>query len=102
MMSLTPDQVKVRAEAWREAVGQGEVVQSESTIGGGSLPEESIPTFVLSLKIKSPDTFLAKLRAANPPVVARTEKDRVLLDPRTVFDDDVLLQILVKVLHEYR
>lgn len=102
MMSLTPDQVRARAEAWREAVGQGEVMKSESTVGGGSLPEESIPTHVLSLKIKSPNTFLAKLRAADPPVVARTEKDRVLLDPRTVVNDDLLLQILAKVLHEYR
>lgn len=102
MMSLMPDQVKVRAEAWREAVGQGEVVKSESTVGGGSLPEESMPTFVLSLHVRSPDKLLAELRAANPPVVARTENDRVLLDPRTVLDDEGLLHILKKVLHDRR
>ena len=86
MMSLTPEQVKVRAEAWRDALEQGEVVESESTVGGGSLPEESMPTFVLSLGVKSPDKFLRKLRDATPPVIARTENDRVLLDPRTVFE----------------
>ena len=95
-------QVKVRAEAWREAVRQGEVVKSESTVGGGSLPEESMPTHVLSLRVKSPDIFLKKLREANPPVIARTEKDRVMLDPRTVLEDDILVQVLNKVLHDYR
>jgi L-seryl-tRNA(Ser) seleniumtransferase len=102
MMSLTVEQVKVRAEAWRIELGQGEVVESESTVGGGSLPEESMPTFVLSLQAKSPDTFLAKLRAANPPVIARTENDEVLLDPRTVLDDESLLEVLKEVLLAYR
>jgi L-seryl-tRNA(Ser) seleniumtransferase len=87
MMSLTPEQVKVRAEAWREALGQGEVVKSESTVGGGSLPEESMTTFVLSLGVKSPDKFLRKLREANPPVIARVESDRIFLDPRTVTEE---------------
>ena len=101
MMSLTPEQVKVRAEAWRETLGQGEVVKSESTVGGGSLPEESMSTFVLALSVKSPDKFLKKLREANPPVIARTENDKVLLDPRTVLDDDLLLQVLKEVLNDY-
>jgi len=102
MMSLTLEQVKVRAEAWRDALGQGEVVKSESTVGGGSLPEESIPTFVLALDVKSPDQFLKKLREANPPVIARTENDKVLLDPRTVFfeQDQSLASTLKSLLTE--
>lgn len=99
MMSLTPEQVRVRAEAWRNALGMGEVVKSESTVGGGSLPEESIFTFVLALNIKSPDRFLKRLREANPPVIARTENDRVLIDPRTVLDDESLLISLRAVLN---
>lgn len=101
MMSMTLEQVKVRAEAWREALGEGEVVKSESTVGGGSLPEESIPTFVLSLNVKSPDKFLKKLREGNPPVIARTENDKVLLDPRTVLpgQDEKLLAVLQKTTH---
>jgi L-seryl-tRNA(Ser) seleniumtransferase len=96
MMSLTPQQVKVRAEAWREALGQGEVVESESTVGGGSLPEESLSTFVLSLSVKSAQGFLKKLRESRPPVIARTENDHILLDPRTVFEeqDETLIHIL--------
>ncbi|HEU0291112.1 MAG TPA: L-seryl-tRNA(Sec) selenium transferase [Anaerolineales bacterium] len=102
MMSMTLEQVQGRAEAWREALGQGEVIQSESTVGGGSLPEESIPSYILALDVKSPDKFLRKLREANPPVIARTVNDRVLLDPRTVLDDPLLLQVLRKTLDDYR
>ena len=102
MMALTLEQVRGRADAWREALRQGEVVKSESTVGGGSLPEESIPTCVLALTVKSPDKFLAKLREANPPVIARTENDKVLVDPRTVLDDTLLLQVLRKTLDDYR
>ena len=100
MMSMTLEQVQGRAEAWRAALGQGEVVQSESTVGGGSLPEESIPSCVLALDVKSPDKFLKKLREANPPVIARTENNRVLLDPRTVLKDELLLQVLRQVLDD--
>jgi L-seryl-tRNA(Ser) seleniumtransferase len=100
MMSLTLEQVKVRAEAWRDTLGQGDVIKSESAVGGGSLPEESTPTFVLALDVKSPDKFLKKLREANPPVIARTENDRVLFDPRTVLDEVALLATLTKLLLE--
>src|SRR6266511_2044147 len=62
MMSLTPKQVKGRAEAWRLELRQGQVVEGESTVGGGSLPGESMPTYLLSLTVKSPDKFLKKLR----------------------------------------
>lgn len=96
MMSLTPEQGKVRAEAWRAALGHGEVIGSESTVGGGSLPGESTATFVLALQVKSPDKFLKRLREAVPPIIARTENDRVLFDPRTVLDDALFLSILEK------
>ena len=84
MMSLTLKQVKGRAEAWMNELGQGNVVEGESTVGGGSLPGESLKTWLLSLEVKSPDKFLKKLRQQHPPIIARTENDKVLLDPRTV------------------
>jgi L-seryl-tRNA(Ser) seleniumtransferase len=37
--------------------------------------------------VKSPDKFLKKLRKQNPPVIARTENDKVLFDPRTVLPE---------------
>jgi L-seryl-tRNA(Ser) seleniumtransferase len=87
MLSLTVKQVRGRADAWVHEVGRGNVIEAESTVGGGSLPGESIPTFLLALEIRSPDKFLRRLRMQNPPIIARTENDRVLLDPRTVLPD---------------
>jgi L-seryl-tRNA(Ser) seleniumtransferase len=87
MMSLTPQQVKGRVEAWVSELGQGEVMEGESTVGGGSLPGESFPTFLLSLSVVSPDKFLKRLRVQNPPIIARTTNDKVLLDPRTVLPE---------------
>ena len=102
MMSSPLEQIKARAGAWCEALGQGHVIQSESTVGGGSLPEECIPTYVLALDVRSPDKFLKRLREANPPIIARTEKGQVLLDPRTVLDDELLLSTLKQVVDAYR
>ena len=87
MMSLTLKQVKGRAEAWKNELGQGNVVEGESTVGGGSLPGESFKTWLLSLEVKSPDKFLKKLRQQHPPIIARTENDKVLLDSRTVLPE---------------
>jgi L-seryl-tRNA(Ser) seleniumtransferase len=102
MISAAPGQVKKRAKAWAAELGQGEVAASRSTVGGGSLPGESLPTFVLSLAVKSPAKFLDGLRLQSPPVIARTENDRILLDPRTVLpeQDGALLVNLMNALRK--
>ena len=46
MISTSPDAIRARAEAWAAVVG-GEVIASESTVGGGSLPGETLPTWAL-------------------------------------------------------
>jgi len=84
MISRPLDEIKARAERWREVLGRGEVIAGVSTVGGGSLPGETQPTFVLSLDVKQPNQFLGWLRKASPPVIARVENDCVVLDPRTV------------------
>jgi L-seryl-tRNA(Ser) seleniumtransferase len=102
MMSMTPKQAKGRAEAWAVELGQGIVVEGESTVGGGSLPDESIPTFLLSLEVKSVERFMRSLRRSDPPVIARTADDKILFDPRTVLpeQDEVFLSVLKKVLND--
>ncbi len=87
MMSLTMEQVRGRAEAWRVELGEGVVVVGESTVGGGSLPGESIPTYLLELSVRSAEKFLRALRKNNPPIIARTENEKILLDPRTVLPE---------------
>lgn len=93
MMSITLKQIRERAEAWASELGDGMIVVGESTVGGGSLPGESMPTALLSLDVDSVDGFLRSLRRNDPPIIARTENDRILLDPRTVPPDqeDVML-----------
>lgn len=87
MMSLTPKQVKGRAEAWAADLGQGTVVEGESTVGGGALPDESMPTFLLSLEVESVERFMKTLRKSTPPIIARTVDDKILFDPRTVLPE---------------
>jgi L-seryl-tRNA(Ser) seleniumtransferase len=87
MISMPLDEVKARVEAWAHELGAGSVSASEATVGGGSLPGESLPSYVLSLSVKSPDKFLKRLREQNPPIIARTENDKILLDPRTVLPE---------------
>jgi L-seryl-tRNA(Ser) seleniumtransferase len=102
MIARSLKDVKASAASWRRQLGTGQVIRSESTVGGGSLPGESIPTYVLALTVKSPDRFSARLRSQSPPVIARTENDMVLLDPRTVLisQEKVLLSILKSLLVE--
>ena len=80
------------------------MISGWSTIGGGSLPGESLPTFLLALDVKSPDRFLETLRRQSPPIIARTESDRILLDPRTVMpeEEEVLLAGLLNALREQK
>jgi len=88
MIATPPEQIKCRAKNWANEIGNGEVIQGFSTIGGGSLPGESLPTWLLALDVGKVDKFLAKLRSMNPPIIARTENDRILLDPRTVLPEN--------------
>lgn len=71
------------ARDWAQAVG-GSVIAGESAVGGGSLPGATLPTALLALDVPDADAFTARLRAADPPVIARIAADRVLFDPRTV------------------
>ena len=88
MISQTPEQIQARAFAWRDQLGIGEVIQGESTVGGGSLPEETLPTWLLALKVPQPNRFLEQLRSGSPPVIARIEAERVVFDPRTVLCEE--------------
>ncbi|MFH2039476.1 MAG: L-seryl-tRNA(Sec) selenium transferase [Chloroflexota bacterium] len=88
MIATPPEQIKIRANNWVSKIGVGEVIPGFSTIGGGSLPGESLTTWLLTLNVGKPDKFLAKLRSMNPPIIARTENDRILLDPRTVLPEN--------------
>ncbi len=102
MIATTPQQNRSRVKVWIERLGQGEALKGQSTVGGGSLPGETLPTTLLALDVKSPDKFLKRLREQKPPVIARTENNRILLDPRTVLPEQegALLVALQNVLRK--
>ncbi len=85
--------LRARAESVNRAVGSGvEIVELESTVGGGSLPGEILPSAGIALTAARADAVLAALRRGEPCIVARIEDGRVVLDLRTVdpMDDDPL------------
>jgi L-seryl-tRNA(Ser) seleniumtransferase len=87
MISTPLNAIESRARRWVTELGRGKVLPGFSTVGGGSLPGETLPTHLLGIPARHPDRILAQLRSSRTPVIARVEKDQVLLDPRTVLPD---------------
>ncbi len=82
--------LKRRAEAWAAALGTdvaATVAPGQSTVGGGALPGETLPTWVLALAVAKPDDVAARLRLGRPSVVARIDDGKLVLDPRTVLPE---------------
>ena len=98
MISRNISGIKKSAENWKKEIGTGAVIRSRSMVGGGSLPEESLDTWVLAISVDQPNQFLEKLRQCSIPVIARIEEDKVLLDPRTVLPEQEmdLVKFLMK------
>jgi L-seryl-tRNA(Ser) seleniumtransferase len=68
-----------------------ELVEGYSEVGGGSFPEAKLPTWLVQLNADTltADSLIERLRASDPPVIARIEDDHVVLDPRTILPDQV-------------
>jgi L-seryl-tRNA(Ser) seleniumtransferase len=92
MVAEPLESLATRATALVAAAGVGEPVASEAIPGAGSAPGATIP----SIAVRIPGDHLALLRAARPPVVARTREGATLLDLRTVHpsDDPHLARVL--------
>ncbi|MCA9708305.1 MAG: L-seryl-tRNA(Sec) selenium transferase [Myxococcales bacterium] len=99
MVAAEPAALRERAAAlaavlgWREA---DVLVETRATIGGGSLPGDSMPSVALRVPSTHPSRDARRLRTGEPAVVGRIEGDALLLDLRTVdpSDDEGLLQAL--------
>ena len=95
MMRLPAEEIRERAEAMRSKLASAsrlrtEIISGESLVGGGSAPTSVLPTYLLAITAEglSADELAARLRAHNPPVIARVEEGRVLVDLRTVFEQE--------------
>ena len=91
MLEAEPAELEARARRIADGVAGAEVVQAAAKVGGGALPLLELPGPAVALTAPglSPDELAARLRAGDPPVVGRIEDDRLLLDPRTLTDQDV-------------
>jgi L-seryl-tRNA(Ser) seleniumtransferase len=92
MVRLPAEEVRACAQALEDklkaaAYLKTEIIAGESLVGGGSAPTSTLPTFLLAVTAHahSADELAARLRRHRPPIVARVEEGRVLLDLRTVF-----------------
>jgi L-seryl-tRNA(Ser) seleniumtransferase len=64
------------------------VEAGESVIGGGATPEQPMATYVMAMACEDAADVERRLRAGTPPVIGRIERDRLILDLRTVFEAD--------------
>jgi L-seryl-tRNA(Ser) seleniumtransferase len=103
MMALTKTEIETRARRVVAEIGNwlsvngltAALADDESTVGGGSLPGETLPTTVIALSpvgTQGPAPLHQRLRAAG--IIARIKDDRVLLDVRTVLDDMALIRAI--------
>ena len=90
LIRRTPAQIRARAEALVARVPEmrAEIVPGSSVAGGGATPEQSIPTWLIAIDCADLVDAERRLRAGDPPVLARIENERLILDLRTVFQEE--------------
>lgn len=84
MISMGINEIETRARRVAEVVG-GELLPGQSTVGGGSLPTETLPTRLVGLPVPAPQRFAQRLRQRR--IIARIQDDMVVFDLRTVPPD---------------
>lgn len=93
MISMSIDDIQAISIRWSDQIGDiASVIDTESTIGGGSLPGETLPTRAVSIDATSQpggaQAIAKRLREASTAVIGRIEEERVILDPRTVLPEE--------------
>ena len=93
MISAHPDQIRLRAQKWKESLQvDAEIIESKSAVGGGSLPGETLNSWSLAIDsagvLGGAQALVTRLRENVPPIIARIDGDKVLLDPRTVMENE--------------
>lgn len=88
-------EIEKRAGRWAKTRGDTEVIDGETMVGGGSLPGGSLPTKLVAIGGKAQE-ISRELRLSEIPIIGRVEKDKLLLDPRTVLpeEDEIVMKAL--------
>jgi L-seryl-tRNA(Ser) seleniumtransferase len=107
MMRVSKEEIGRRAESLAKELESSnvsaEIVDGDSVIGGGAAPSAVLPTRLLAVSAEglSADELAARLRSSNPPIIARVDEGRVLLDLRTVFpQQDEVVQAALNALKD--
>jgi L-seryl-tRNA(Ser) seleniumtransferase len=93
MIHATLDALSKRAHLLAETIGGdlegAHVVRCDSTVGGGSMPGMVLPSWGVRIRVPDPAAFAGRLRTGRPSVFCRVAEDHVVLDVRTVSDEQV-------------
>jgi L-seryl-tRNA(Ser) seleniumtransferase len=102
MISISVEELRSRVDKWTSKLSMGEIILGQSTIGGGSLPEETLPTYLLALRPNNPNKATEYLRNLPIPIIARLQADKLLFDARTVLpeQDELLLEGLTNLIKD--
>jgi L-seryl-tRNA(Ser) seleniumtransferase len=90
MIRLNAGEIRARAEELARSLDglAVAVIEGTSVIGGGSTPEQGLPTYLIAIECDDVVALERRLRGGDPPVVARIEDQRLLLDLRTVLPEE--------------
>lgn len=90
MIAEPAEHVRARAEALLKKLPRirAELIRGTSVIGGGSTPEQSIPTWLIAVIADDVVALESRLRSGEPAVIARIENEKLLLDLRTVLPQE--------------
>lgn len=101
MIRLSAAEIGERARRLLPELGGGvDILDGVSVIGGGSTPGQSLPTRLIAFAGPGLAAMERRLREADPPVIARLERDRLLVDLRTVLPEQE--PALVRALNQAR
>mgnify|MGYP006150277409 CR=1 FL=1 len=109
MIALKPAKLSKRVDKWLSELKQiNKVIKKQkehSKIGGGAMPEATLPTYVLSIKILniSPEIIQKDLRLLALPIITRVSSDQVFIDPRTIPEekDQYLIKNILNIANKY-
>lgn len=105
MISASSAYLRLRCEDWMSQLPDSDfvsIVETQSAIGGGSLPDETLPSWGLVIETAHPDALARTLRTGTPSIMPHIDHDRLIIDARTVLpgqDRDLIAAVTAVISH---